>query len=129
MNLINSLEKFHAFIGSKTLMDLAKSLLEEVGYLSMWRIENTLESQGRVENIEEFVQSLGDFSNITEFLEYVSLVEARDDKNLQDAINIMTIHGAKGLEFDMVFLPGLEEGIFRVINRLNKKMAWKKSDA
>ena len=112
MNLINSLEKFHAFIGSKTLMDLAKSLLEEVGYLSMWRIENTLESQGRVENIEEFVQSLGDFSNITEFLEYVSLVEARDDKNLQDAINIMTIHGAKGLEFDMVFLPGLEEGIF-----------------
>ena len=111
-NLINSLEKFHAFIGSKTLMDLAKSLLEEVGYLSMWRIENTLESQGRVENIEEFVQSLGDFSNITEFLEYVSLVEARDDKNLQDAINIMTIHGAKGLEFDMVFLPGLEEGIF-----------------
>jgi DNA helicase-2/ATP-dependent DNA helicase PcrA len=111
-NLINSLEKFHAFIGSKTLMDLAKSLLEEVGYISMWRIENTLESQGRVENIEEFMQSLGDFSNITEFLEYVSLVEARDDKNLQDAINIMTIHGAKGLEFDMVFLPGLEEGIF-----------------
>jgi len=111
-NLINALEKFHAFIGSKTLMDLAKSLLEEVGYLSMWRIENTLESQGRVENIEEFIQSLGDFSNITEFLEYVSLVEARDDKNLHDAINIMTIHGAKGLEFDMVFLPGLEEGIF-----------------
>jgi DNA helicase-2/ATP-dependent DNA helicase PcrA len=93
-------------------MDLAKGLLEEVGYLSMWRIENNLESQGRVENIEEFIRSLGDFSNIVEFLEYVSLVEARDDKNLQDAINIMTIHGAKGLEFDMVFLPGLEEGIF-----------------
>jgi DNA helicase-2/ATP-dependent DNA helicase PcrA len=78
----------------------------------MWRIENNLEAQGRVENIEEFIRSLGDFSNIVEFLEYVSLVEARDDKNLQDAINIMTIHGAKGLEFDMVFLPGLEEGIF-----------------
>ena len=111
-NLINSLEKFHAFIGLKSLMDLAKALLEEVGYLPMWRIENNLEAQGRVENIEEFIRSLGDFSNIVEFLEYVSLVEARDDKNLQDAINIMTIHGAKGLEFDMVFLPGLEEGIF-----------------
>jgi len=111
-NLIYSLEKFHAFIGSKSLMDLAKDLLEEVGYLPMWRLENNLEAQGRVENIEEFIRSLGDFSNIVEFLEYVSLVEARDDKNLQDAINIMTIHGAKGLEFDMVFLPGLEEGIF-----------------
>jgi DNA helicase-2/ATP-dependent DNA helicase PcrA len=94
------------------LTSLNTKLLKEVGYLQMWESENTLESQGRIANIEEFINSLNDFSNITEFLEYVSLVEARDDKNLQEAVSVMTVHGSKGLEFDMVFLPGLEDGIF-----------------
>ena len=78
----------------------------------MWKLENSLEAQGRLENIEEFINSLGDFSSMVEFLEYVSLIEARDDKNLTDAVTVMTVHGAKGLEFDLVFVPGLEDGLF-----------------
>ena len=94
------------------LSELARSILSEVGYIQMWKSENTLESQGRLENIEEFINSLADFSTMVEFLEYVSLIEARDDKNLTDAISVMTVHGAKGLEFDLVFVPGLEDGLF-----------------
>ena len=111
-NFIEMFEKYNAQLGTTNLSELAKSMLEESGYVQMWKAENTLESQGRVENIEEFINSLADFSNITEFLEYVSLIEARDDKNLKDAVSVMTVHAAKGLEFDMVFVPGLEDGIF-----------------
>jgi DNA helicase-2/ATP-dependent DNA helicase PcrA len=99
-------------LANESLGNLTKKLLQEVGYLHMWESENTQEAQGRIANIEEFINSLNDFSNITEFLEYVSLVEARDDKNIQEAVTVMTVHGSKGLEFDMVFLPGLEDGIF-----------------
>lgn len=110
--LVGSIERANAKISSENLAELARSILNEVGYFQMWKAENTLESQGRLENIEEFINSLADFSNITEFLEYVSLIEARDDKNLTDAVSVMTVHAAKGLEFDLVFVPGLEDGIF-----------------
>lgn len=110
--LVGTIQRANAKIGSENLSELARSVLNEVGYIQMWKSENTLESQGRLENIEEFINSLADFSNITEFLEYVSLIEARDDKNLKDAVSVMTVHAAKGLEFDMVFVPGLEDGIF-----------------
>ncbi len=110
--LVDRLEFYNSKIGEMNLADLAKNLLTEFGYIAMWKAENTLESQGRLENIEEFISSLADFSSVTDFLEYVSLVEARDDKNLTEAITIMTVHAAKGLEFDLVFVPGLEDGLF-----------------
>lgn len=106
------LDKYNKQLGVMNLSELAKLLLNESGYMQMWKAENTLESQGRLENVEEFINSLADFSNITEFLEYVSLIEARDEKNVQEAVSVMTVHAAKGLEFDMVFVPGLEDGIF-----------------
>lgn len=111
-NLIEIIEKFNSQIGDTNLSQLAKSVLTEVGYLQMWKSENTLEAQGRLENINEFISSLADFANVTEFLEYVSLIEARDEKNLLDAVSIMTVHAAKGLEFELVFVPGLEDGVF-----------------
>ncbi len=110
--LVDILEGKNAKISSGNLSDLAKDLLTETGYIAMWKAENTLEAQGRLENIEEFINSLADFSNVTEFLEYVSLVEARDEKGAGDAITVMTVHAAKGLEFDLVFVPGLEDGLF-----------------
>ncbi len=110
--LIEQLQKWRERIFSDGLSSVAKSILTEVGYIQMWRSENNLEAQGRLENIEEFINSLADFSSVVEFLEYISLVEARDDKSLQDAISVMTVHGAKGLEFDLVFVPGLEDGVF-----------------
>jgi DNA helicase-2/ATP-dependent DNA helicase PcrA len=120
-NFVEKIKKYHQLINQKTLNFLCKELLEEVGYTELWRLENTIESQGRLENINEFIASLEDFQNIVEFLEYATLVESRDEKNSQEAINIMTIHSAKGLEFDLVFLPGLEEGIFPSAKSVEQK--------
>lgn len=110
--LVGIIEMAQKKVGQENLSDIAREVLNASGYISMWKLENTLEAQGRLENIEEFVSSLADFSSMVEFLEYVSLIEARDEKNLQDAVSIMTVHAAKGLEFDLVFVPGLEDGIF-----------------
>lgn len=110
--LSDNIEKWHGMSQETPLHELAEVVMRDSGYIKMWRDENTLESQGRVENIEEFIRSLEEFSSLIEFLEYVSLVEARDDKSNEDCVNIMTVHAAKGLEFDVVFVPGLEDGIF-----------------
>ncbi len=110
--LIDQLERWRKYLDNQSLPEAAKLILMEAGYIQMWQAENTIESQGRLENIDEFINSLADFTNIIDFLEYVSLVEAKEDKNVKDAVNVMTIHGAKGLEFELVFIPGLEDGIF-----------------
>lgn len=110
--LTTKISSFNKLIYHEKLSELAKRIIEEFGYTNIYKLENSVESQGRLENISEFISSLSDFANVTEFLEYVSLVEAKDEKNLENAVNIMTIHGAKGLEFDLVFIPGLEDGIF-----------------
>ncbi len=120
-SLTNYLDKWHGMLDTIKLSELADVVVKESGYVKMWQSENTLEAQGRVENIQEFVRSLEDFSSLIEFLEYVSLVEARDDKSIQDAVNIMTVHAAKGLEFDLVFVPGLEDGIFPSSRSVDEK--------
>ena len=111
-SLIENIARWRAALDNTSLAEAAKLIMVESGYIQMWQSENTLESQGRLENIDEFVNSLAEFSNITEFLEYASLVEAKEDKLGQDAISVMTVHAAKGLEFPLVFIPGLEDGVF-----------------
>lgn len=110
--LVAQIERWKNYLENHSLSETAKLILMESGYLQMWQSENSLEAQGRIENIDEFVNSLGDFSDITEFLEYVSLVEAKEGNSAQDSVSVMTVHGAKGLEFDLVFIVGLEDGIF-----------------
>lgn len=118
---IGLIERWNAELQNcEDLGDLAQKILNESGYIAMWQAENSIESRGRLENIEEFVNSLSDFENITEFLEYVSLLEAKDDSKTKDSVNIMTIHAAKGLEFDLVFVPGLEDGIFPSSKSINE---------
>jgi len=120
ISLISQIENWKRKINEINLSDLASIVLKESGYLGMWQLENSLEAQGRLENIEEFVNSLSDFSTITEFLEYVSLVETKEE-NFQESINIMTVHAAKGLEFDLVFIPGLEDGVFPSSRSIEEK--------
>lgn len=91
---------------------LAQRVLEEAGYLMMWRLDKSPEAEGRLENIKELYNVLGDFNTINEFIEYASLVTDADDKVSTDQLVIMTLHASKGLEFDAVFLPGWEEGLF-----------------
>lgn len=111
-SLMENIARWRTALDNTSLAEAAKLIMVESGYIQMWQSENTLESQGRLENIDEFVNSLAEFSNITEFLEYVSLVEAKEEKLGQDAISVMTVHAAKGLEFSLVFIPGLEDGVF-----------------
>ena len=92
--------------------ELAELVLEESGYTEMWQKERTAESAGRLENLKELVRSMEEFPDLAAFLEHVSLVMEATDNDTTEKVSIMTLHGAKGLEFDTVFLPGWEEGLF-----------------
>ena len=93
-------------------VELARKIIEESGYLDSLIAEKTDESKSAIENINEFIRSLGEFQSLSEFLEYISLVNDKTNSVNDNSVNLMTIHSAKGLEFDTVFLPGWEEGIF-----------------
>ena len=92
--------------------ELTKTVLDESGYMAMWKTANTPEAPGRLDNLRELCVALEDFDSLAAFLEHVSLVMEYEDSLIEDKVNIMTLHGAKGLEFLTVFLPGWEEGLF-----------------
>ena len=87
-------------------------MLDESGYTEMWRQDKSPEAPGRLENLKEFVRALADFETLAGFLDHVSLVMENEQNTEQDRVSLMTLHAAKGLEFDTVFLPGWEEGLF-----------------
>jgi len=91
---------------------LTQAILDESGYIAMWQNDKSPEAPGRVENLKELVRALGDYDSLQTFLEHVALVMENDERSDLDKVTIMTLHGAKGLEFDSVFLPGWEEGVF-----------------
>src|SRR5271154_3968075 len=92
--------------------ELAQLVLEESGYIDMWKAERTPDAAGRLDNLKELVRSMGEFPDLAAFLEHVSLVMDVDSGDEGARVSIMTLHAAKGLEFDLVFLPGWEEGLF-----------------
>ena len=91
--------------------ELAEIVLDESGYTEMWQKEHSADAAGRLENLKELVRSMEEFENLQGFLEHVALVMDADGGADADAVSIMTLHSAKGLEFDTVFLPGWEEGL------------------
>ncbi len=93
-------------------VDLAGTVLDESGYTEMWQNDKTAEAPGRLENLRELVNAMEEFESLAGFLEHVSLVMEAIEGQAQDQVNIMTLHAAKGLEFETVFLPGWEEGLF-----------------
>ena len=92
--------------------ELAEIVLDESGYTEMWQKDRSADAAGRLENLKELVRSMEEFENLQGFLEHISLVMERESGDGEQAVNIMTLHSAKGLEFDTVFLPGWEEGLF-----------------
>src|SRR5262249_12642508 len=82
------------------------------GYTDMWQKDRSADAAGRLENLKELVRSMEEFENLQGFLEHISLVMDRESNEAEQAVNIMTLHSAKGLEFDCVFLPAWEEGLF-----------------
>ena len=99
-------------VGSMHHTDLAKMVLDESGYTGMWMADKSPEAEGRLENLTELVNAMQDFDSLQGFLEHISLVMDGDRDNEDGEVTLMTLHAAKGLEFDTVFLPGWEEGIF-----------------
>jgi DNA helicase II / ATP-dependent DNA helicase PcrA len=92
--------------------ELAEIILDESGYTEMWQKDRSADAAGRLENLKELIRSMEEFENLQGFLEHISLVMDNEKAADADAVNIMTLHSAKGLEFDTVFLPGWEEGLF-----------------
>ena len=92
--------------------ELAEQILDESGYTAMWQADKSADAPGRLENLKELVNSMQEFETLGGFLEHIALVMDRDSSEADDAVSIMTLHGAKGLEFGTVFLPGWEEGLF-----------------
>jgi DNA helicase-2/ATP-dependent DNA helicase PcrA len=92
--------------------ELAEIVLDESGYTEMWQKDRSADAAGRLENLKELVRSMEEFENLVGFLEHISLVMDREDGAQEEAVSLMTLHSAKGLEFDNVFLPGWEEGLF-----------------
>jgi DNA helicase-2/ATP-dependent DNA helicase PcrA len=92
--------------------ELAEIVLDESGYTEMWQKDRSADAAGRLDNLKELVRSMEEFENLQGFLEHISLVMDRDGEAGEEAVSLMTLHSAKGLEFDNVFLPGWEEGLF-----------------
>lgn len=109
---INDIGRWRHLSQNLSPSELAKRVLDESGYTAHWQKEKTPESMGRLENLKEFVLALKEFETLESFLEHVSLVMETTNQANQPGINVMTLHSAKGLEFDIVFLAGWEEGLF-----------------
>ncbi len=92
--------------------ELARTILDESGYTRMWQEDKTPEAPGRLENLKELITAMAEFENLPGFLEHVALVMENAEAAGIEQVTVMTLHGAKGLEFDHVFLPGWEEGVF-----------------
>ena len=92
--------------------EFAQIVLDESGYTEMWQKDKSPDSPGRLENLKELVSAIEDFDTLGGFLEHISLVMDNETTPQEGEVTLMTLHAAKGLEFDMVFLPGWEDGIF-----------------
>ncbi len=110
--LVRDLERWRAMADTTAHAELAQIILDESGYTAMWQNDKSIEAPGRLENLKELIHAMEEFESLGGFLEHVSLVMENAAANDGEMITIMTLHGAKGLEFDMVFLPGWEEGLF-----------------
>ena len=111
-NLVGDMARWRSMGDDLQHPDLARIILDESGYTAMWQADRTAEAAGRLENLNEFVRAMEEYESLSAFLEHVSLVMDNEASAEEPKVTIMTIHAAKGLEFDTVFLAGWEEGLF-----------------
>ncbi|MHB9878399.1 ATP-dependent helicase [Pacificimonas sp. ICDLI1SI03] len=110
--LVEDFRRWREQLSTLPHAELARIILEESGYIAMWQADRSAEAQGRVENLNELTRAMEDFDSMESFLEHVALVMENDAAREEPKVTIMTLHAAKGLEYDHVFLVGWEEGVF-----------------
>jgi DNA helicase-2/ATP-dependent DNA helicase PcrA len=111
-SLMRDFARWRDAVATLVPAELARTILDESGYTAMLQAEKSAESAGRLENLSELARAMEEYETLGDFLEHVSLVMDNDAAASEEKVTIMTIHAAKGLEFDQVFLPGWEEGVF-----------------
>ena len=113
-SLLNLLEKWRNDLFNKKMghIKLIQTVLDESGYSQMLKDKKDLENENRLENLKELINAMKEYDNLESFLEHVSLATSLDQEWEDEKVNLMTLHASKGLEFDVVFLPGWEEGLF-----------------
>ena len=121
VNILNFFKKWRSDLKNKKHYELMEIILDESGYSKMLKDKKDLENEGRLENLKELIRGMHDFDNLQSFLEHVALATSIDQDWDGQKINLMTMHAAKGLEFDAVFLPGWEEGLFPHQKSLEEK--------
>ncbi len=120
-DLIKMIHKWRNDSKSIKHYDLLKLILDESGYSSVIKNKKDLENENKLENLKELIRAMQDYDNLQNFLEHVSLATSADQEWEGEKVNLMTMHAAKGLEFDVVFLPGWEEGLFPHQKSLQEK--------
>ena len=112
LSLMRDVARWRDLAKTASPAELARTVLEESGYTAALQAEKSAESAGRLENLAELARAMEEYETLGDFLEHVSLVMDNEARDGAEKLTIMTIHAAKGLEFDHVFLPGWEEGVF-----------------
>ncbi len=110
--LVNDFTRWRSMLENTDHIELAGIVLDESGYTEMLLKDKSPEAPGRLENLKELISALEEFDGLSQFLEHISLVMENAEDDTTEQISLMTLHAAKGLEFDKVFLPGWEEGVF-----------------
>lgn len=111
-SFFEDIARWRQYITHHSHVDVAKLILDESGYTQMWQNDKSVEAPGRLENLKELIGALENFDSLPGFLEHISLVMDHEQGAQDDVITLMTVHAAKGLEFDTVFLAGWEENLF-----------------
>jgi DNA helicase-2/ATP-dependent DNA helicase PcrA len=110
-DLIAAFDRWRSMIDTMRHTELAELILDESAYTAMWQTEKSPQAQSKLENLKELIRFMDEFDTLAGFMEHVSLVMDAESEEGAERVNLMTLHSAKGLEFDVVFLPGWDEGL------------------
>jgi DNA helicase-2/ATP-dependent DNA helicase PcrA len=109
---VGDIYRWREAAGGMSISDFATTVLQESGYFEMWEKDKSVEAAGRLDNLKELINAMSSFDSLGDFLEYIALVMENSERSEDARVTLMTMHAAKGLEYEYVFLPGWEEGLF-----------------